>query len=206
MPDIKQRDTDEIDVTFRPAPSSKGVALRQAIEKIPPGSKIIVVSSFVKLLELVRPYLEHAGIKTVMYTAKDSIRKRARALESFKKDEKIQCLLMSIKAGRTGLNLTEANHMIIMDLAWNPATEQQALGRIHRIGQEKEVHCTRLIVQDSVEARLKDLQSGKQRMSDETLGVAGGFKLDFKKLDRTQLRYLFGLDASGRRIVNEKTL
>lgn len=205
MPDISGPDSEDFDRTFKPQPSSKVVKLRQLIADIPREDKIIVVSGFAKVLELVRPYLERAGFKTEIYTAKYSMKERLRALESFKTDESVKCLLMSSKAGGSGLNITEANHMIFLDLAWNPATEQQCLGRIHRIGQEKPVFCTRLIVENSIEDRMKTLQSDKQKMSDETLGIASGFRLDVKNMGIAQLKYLFGLTDFKRKPVKRNT-
>lgn len=71
---------------------------------------------------------------------------------------------MSLKAGGVGLNLTAASNVFIMDPWWNPAVEEQAIMRIHRIGQKRTVHVRRFIVKDTVEERMQQVQARKQRM------------------------------------------
>lgn len=180
---------------IRPQPSSKVVALLQVLKQVPEGDKVVIVSDFVKLLELISPCLEAEGYKAVFYTGEQSTKEKTKSLERFRTEKSIDCLLMSLKAGGAGLNITEANHMVIMDLAWNPATESQCLGRVHRIGQTREVFCTRLVVEGTVEDRMREVQSGKRKIEDELLNVLDGDGKD-RILDLDQMNFLVGLQKA----------
>jgi SNF2 family DNA or RNA helicase len=81
-------------------------------------------------------------------------------------------LLASLKAGGTGLNLTAADHVFLMDLWWNPAVEDQAADRAHRIGQQRPVFVHRLVAKDTVEERIVALQERKRGIADAALGDA----------------------------------
>src|SRR5262249_52545058 len=85
-----------------------------------------------------------------------------------------EVLLVSLKAGGTGLNLTAADHVFLLDPWWNPAVEDQAADRAHRIGQDKPVVIYRLIAKDTVEERILALQAKKRTIADTALGDAGG--------------------------------
>jgi len=80
-----------------------------------------------------------------------SQRKRAKVLKQFEEDKSIKVFLISLKAGGVGLNLVSANHVFLVDPWWNPAVEEQAIQRIHRIGQTKDVYVTRLICNNTIE-------------------------------------------------------
>ena len=82
-------------------------------------------------------------------------------------------MLVSLKAGGTGLNLTAADHVFLLDPWWNPAVEDQAADRAHRIGQDKPVMVYRLVAKDTVEERILALQERKRRLADAALGEAG---------------------------------
>ena len=99
--------------------------------------------------------------------------------------------LLSLKAGGTGLNLTQADYVIHLDPWWNPAVEQQATDRAHRIGQTRPVVSCRLVAQDTVEERILKLQDAKRDLADAALGTEGGF---VKSLSADELRDLFETD------------
>uniref|UniRef100_A0A453NBD5 Helicase C-terminal domain-containing protein n=1 Tax=Aegilops tauschii subsp. strangulata TaxID=200361 RepID=A0A453NBD5_AEGTS len=93
-----------------------------------------------------------------------NLQQRERVIREFSEDKRILVLLMSLKAGGVGINLTAASNAFVMDPWWNPAVEEQAVMRIHRIGQTKSVSIKRFIVKGTVEERMEAVQARKQRM------------------------------------------
>jgi len=98
-----------------------------------------------------------------------SLESRKDALNNIQSKPSVTVILVSLKAGGTGLNLTSCNNVILFDLWWNPAVEEQAFGRAHRMGQTKKVHIYRLVVSNSVEERIVELQDRKKKLATETL-------------------------------------
>ena len=98
-----------------------------------------------------------------------SIKKRADSVKTFSTDENIACMLISSKAGGTGLNLIKANHVFLMDLWWNYAAEEQAMDRCYRIGQTKECRVVRYCCKDSVEERILAIQERKQLLAKRSM-------------------------------------
>ena len=98
-----------------------------------------------------------------------SQKKRAETLQRFKKEEKLPVFLVSLKAGGVGLNLTMANHVFLIDPWWNPAVEDQAVERVHRIGQKKNVEIIRFICRHTVEERIIELHVHKKELFDSTI-------------------------------------
>ena len=97
-------------------------------------------------------------------------------------------LLISLKAGNAGLNLTAADYVFLFDPWWNTAVEQQAIDRTHRIGQTKKVFAYKMICKDSIEERIIQLQERKKKLSDELIGEENGF---VKSLTEDDIRFLF---------------
>jgi len=123
------------------------------------GHKVLIFSQFVKQLTLYREYFNEHRIP---YDYLDgSTQNRGDIVKHFQEDEKTQVFLISIKAGGVGLNLTEADYVFILDPWWNPAVEQQAIDRTHRIGQTKNVFIYKFITKDSVEEKILALQQRK---------------------------------------------
>jgi len=123
------------------------------------GHKVLIFSQFVKQLTLYREYFNNHRIP---YDYLDgSTQNRGDIVKHFQEDEKTQVFLISIKAGGVGLNLTEADYVFILDPWWNPAVEQQAIDRTHRIGQTKNVFIYKFITKDSVEEKILALQQRK---------------------------------------------
>ena len=91
-------------------------------------------------------------------------RNRQEVIESFRKDEECRVFLISLKAGGTGLNLTEAGYVLMLDPWWNPASEDQAVHRAHRIGQQKPVIAYRFISKNSIEEKILKLQEKKKKL------------------------------------------
>ncbi|MDR2465986.1 MAG: DEAD/DEAH box helicase [Prevotellaceae bacterium] len=127
------------------------------------GHKALIFSSFVKLLKLLAGIFDERGWKYAMLTGSTVDREGEIAKFS---DSDTSCFFISLKAGGTGLNLTEADYVFIVDPWWNPAAEMQALSRAHRIGQKKNVMVYRFISNDSVEEKILRLQNEKLRLSE----------------------------------------
>lgn len=125
-------------------------------------------------------------------------RERDDAIRTFKTKDKMKIMLMSLKCGGVGLNLTRANRCIALDLAWSAAVENQGYSRLHRIGQTKKVSVHRLTINNTVEQRMLDIQNRKQLLADASLGEGSGKKIG--KLTVADLANLFGLDARGNRL------
>jgi SNF2-related domain/Helicase conserved C-terminal domain len=134
------------------------------------GHKALVFSQWTSFLDLVEPHLASAGIPFCRLDG--TTRDRAGVTETFQSDAGPPVMLVSLKAGGSGLNLTAADHVFLCDLWWNPAVEDQAADRAHRIGQERPVTIYRLVTTDTVEERILALQAQKRGLVDAALGDA----------------------------------
>jgi SNF2 family DNA or RNA helicase len=134
------------------------------------GHKALVFSQWTSLLDLLEPLLAQAEIA---YTRLDgATRDRAAVVEAFQAEAGPPVMLVSLKAGGTGLNLTAADHVFLCDPWWNPAVEDQAADRAHRIGQERPVTIYRLVSAGTVEERILELAQRKRAVADAALGDA----------------------------------
>ena len=153
--------------------SSKVEALREALEDAAAdGHKALVFSQWTSLLDRIEPALSEAGIA---FTRLDgSTRDRGAVVSEFQSESGPPVLLASLKAGGTGLNLTAADHVFLMDPWWNPAAEDQAADRAHRIGQDRPVMVYRVVARETVEEGILALQERKRALADAALGGAAG--------------------------------
>jgi hypothetical protein len=144
--------------------SSKLELLLETLEEaVSEGHKALVFSQWTSLLDLVEPHLRALALN---FTRLDgSTSDRGAVVKSFQEDEHVSVMLLSLKAGGTGLNLTAADHVFLLDPWWNPAAEDQAADRAHRIGQERPVFVHRLIAENTVEERILALQEKKRGLS-----------------------------------------
>ncbi len=151
--------------------SSKVEALVEALsDASADGHKVLVFSQWTSLLDLVEPHLRQEGIA---FTRLDgSTRDRAAVVGEFQAEAGPPVMLVSLKAGGTGLNLTAADHVFLLDPWWNPAVEDQAADRAHRIGQDRPVMVYRMVAKDTVEERILALQEKKRAIADVALGDA----------------------------------
>lgn len=127
--------------------------------------KILIFSQFVTMLNLVGKALSSKHIPFAYLTG--STRDRETVVKGFQSNEATRVFLISLKAGGTGLNLTAADYVYIVDPWWNPAVENQAIDRSHRIGQNKHVVAVRLICQDTIEEKIQQLQASKKELVNE---------------------------------------
>lgn len=150
------------------------------------GHKALVFSQFVQMLTLVREALD---ARTTPYCYLDGrTRNRQAVVDEFQTNPAIPFFLISLKAGGVGLNLTAADYVIHIDPWWNPAVEMQATDRTHRIGQDKPVFVYKLVVRDSVEEKILQLQEHKRALVEQIITTEGSL---FKSLTREDVEALF---------------
>lgn len=149
--------------------STKLELFREKIDEILEGRhKVLVFSQFVKHLAILRNELDVMGVPYQYLDGSTSVKKRKQAVEAFQAGEG-DVFLISLKAGGTGLNLTAADYVIHMDPWWNPAVEDQATDRAHRIGQQRPVNVYRLITKGTIEEKIVDLHNTKRDLADSLL-------------------------------------
>ncbi|KAH7302007.1 hypothetical protein KP509_23G052300 [Ceratopteris richardii] len=154
-----------IDIEKNWTESSKVSALMRELDALRrKGEKSIVFSQWTTFLDLLQIPLNRQRHKFVRLDGSISQSQRERVIKDFSNDPKILIMLISLKAGGVGINLTAASNVFLLDPWWNPAVEEQAIMRIHRIGQTKKVSVKRFITKDSVEERMQQVQARKQRM------------------------------------------
>jgi len=136
--------------------------------------KVLLFSSFVKHLELFKEYFEQQNWKYAMLTG--STTNRAEQIQQFQEEPDRQLFLISLKAGGVGLNLTSADYVFFLDPWWNPAAENQALSRAHRIGQQSKVMVYRFITEESIEQKILKLQERKKELADVFINNNNPFK------------------------------
>jgi SNF2 family DNA or RNA helicase len=156
-------------------------------EMIPEGRRILLFSQFTSMLDLIKPRLKEAGIPFV--ELRGDTRDRGEPVRSFEAGE-VPLFLISLKAGGRGLNLTSADTVIHYDPWWNPAVEDQASDRAHRIGQTKSVFVYKMIASDTVEERILELQERKADLANIAFSEEG----DVATLDFDDIDFLFGAD------------
>ncbi len=133
------------------------------------GRRILLFSQFTSMLALIDERLEKLGIARITLTGDTPVPARQELVDRFQRGE-VPVFLISLKAGGTGLNLTSADTVVLYDPWWNPAVEDQAIDRAHRIGQDKPVFVYRLVAQGTVEERMLDLQARKRALADALYG------------------------------------
>jgi len=159
--------------------------LMEQIEEKSPNHKILVFSQFVSMLDLIRKALNQRKIGYSYLTG--STRDRAAVVNAFQKEADKRVFLISLKAGGTGLNLTAADYVYLMDPWWNPAVENQAIDRVHRIGQEKHVVAVRLVCTDTLEEKMLTLQQKKQVLFQQLIQPDEGMIQKLSKSDLLSL-------------------
>jgi len=150
--------------------------------------KALIFSQFLGMLALIRAKLEELGIKYEYFDGSTSAPDREKAIQSFQNNEEVRVFLISLKAGGVGLNLTAADYVYIVDPWWNPAVEQQAIDRTHRIGQTKNIFAYRMICKDTIEDKILQLQEKKRALAKDIISDDASF---VKTLTREDVEYLF---------------
>ncbi|MCM6777833.1 DEAD/DEAH box helicase [Nocardia sp. CDC159] len=155
------------------------------------GEKALLFTQFREFGELIAPYLsERFGTPIPFLHGGVSKSGRDAMVERFQREDGPPLMLLSLKAGGTGLNLTAANHVVHLDRWWNPAVENQATDRAFRIGQRRDVQVRKLVCVDTIEERIDDMIGGKQELANLTVGTGESW---ITELSSEELRELFAL-------------
>ncbi len=152
--------------------------------------KVLVFSQFTTMLNLLQAECNKQSIAHYRLDGQTPLPKRAEMVNAFQQDDcSTNLFLISLKAGNTGLTLTAADYVFLFDPYWNRATEQQAIDRTHRIGQNKSVFAYKIICKNTIEERIIQLQNRKQKIADDLISEDDGF---IKSLTEEDLKFLFG--------------
>lgn len=150
--------------------------------------KVLVFSQFLGMLALIRQKLEEDNISYVYFDGSSNTTEREKAIREFQNNHECRVFLISLKAGGIGLNLTAADYVYIVDPWWNPAVEQQAIDRTHRIGQTKNIFAYRLICKDTLEEKMLLLQEHKRTLANDLVSDDSAFQ---KRLTKDDIEFLF---------------
>ncbi|RYG04745.1 MAG: helicase SNF2 [Chitinophagaceae bacterium] len=150
--------------------------------------KALIFSQFLGMLALIRTKLTELGVDYEYFDGSTTAVDREKAIQRFQNDDNCRVFLISLKAGGVGLNLTAADYVYIVDPWWNPAVEQQAIDRTHRIGQTKNIFAYRMICKDTIEDKILQLQERKRLLARDLITDDEGF---VKSLTRADVEYLF---------------
>ena len=148
--------------------------------------KILIFSQFVTMLELIKAELETNEIQYEYLTGQT--RNRQEKVENFQNNDDVRVFLISLKAGGTGLNLTAADYVYIVDPWWNPAVEAQAIDRCYRIGQDKSVMAYKMICKDTIEEKIIEYQKSKKKLASDIIKTDDSF---VKSLTKNDIKDLF---------------
>lgn len=160
-------------------------------EVIAAGSKAVVFSQFVSLLERVKPVLARAFPTVPVHELTGRTLDRSKPVNAFQEHEGPALMLVSLKAGGTGITLHAADYVFLLDPWWNPAVENQAIDRVHRIGQDKTVFVYRMVSAGTIEQRVQALQKSKRELFDQVVGSLsdiGGLDASVQSLSELILR------------------
>jgi SNF2 family DNA or RNA helicase len=181
-----------LEKTWRPsAKIMQTMALLENIRKNDPTEKTLVFSQFTSLLDLVEVPLQKNKIRYQRFDGSMSMDDRADAVDAFMDNPLENVMLVSLKAGNAGLNLSKASQVILLDPFWNPFVEDQAVDRAHRMPQKREVTVHRVLVPETVEDRICHLQDGKRELIGQALDERASKEL--ARLSVANIKYLFGM-------------
>ncbi len=156
--------------------SAKSAKLERMLELVEElkeeGRRALIFSQFTDVLDLVEPLLNTSGISWLRLDGSTPAARRSKLVQRFQEGE-ADVFLISLKAGGVGLNLTAADYVLLLDPWWNPAVEEQAASRAHRMGQQNPVTVCRLVVRGTVEERILQLQREKKELAESILATGG---------------------------------
>ena len=159
------------EIDFSLEDSGKVVVLLSRLEEAFDGTKkrkVVIFSQFVKFLDRLKPLINKVFPEVNLYELNGSTRDRSKPVSGFQKDEHSAIIFVSLKAGGTGVTLHSADYLFLMDPWWNPAVENQAIDRVHRMGQKLPVFIFRMITKSTIEERIQVLKSEKSALFDST--------------------------------------
>jgi SNF2 family DNA or RNA helicase len=170
-----------IDDNYAEDSGKHDVIIDNIMNLVAEGHKALIFSSFVKHLELYTAFCEANNLKYAFLTGEVPQQQREKIIKKFQEEQDIHLFFISIKAGGFGLNLTSADYVFILDPWWNPAVEEQALSRAHRMGQKKKVFVYRFIAKDTLEEKIHVLQEKKSQLADSFINNNNPFKVSDKE-------------------------
>ncbi|KAG0557107.1 hypothetical protein KC19_11G102700 [Ceratodon purpureus] len=160
------------------------------VEKVDSTEKAIVFSQWTSMLDLLEQPLKQAGFCFRRLDGTMSVAARERAVSDFNTLPEVTVMIMSLKAASLGLNMVAASHVLLLDVWWNPTTEDQAIDRAHRIGQTRTVRVSRFTVKDTIEDRILALQERKRQIVASAFGETDGGE-NGSRLTTEDLTFLF---------------
>ncbi|GAA5825079.1 hypothetical protein JCM11251_006091 [Rhodosporidiobolus azoricus] len=152
--------------------------------------KTIVFSQFTSMFEVLEPFLKKNGFRYTRFDGKMNAKKKEESLDKIRNDPLTTVILVSLKCGAVGLNLTCCSRVLLLDLWWNPAIEQQAFDRAHRFGQLDDVKIYKILIENTVEDRILALQEQKAEIAKAAIEGGGDVKAA-SKLNLRDILYLF---------------
>jgi non-specific serine/threonine protein kinase len=183
------------DAVYAPEASAKFQRLGELCTEIASrGEKVLVFSQFREITDPLADYLATVfGRPGLLLHGGIAVKKRSALVGTFQRDDGPPFIVMSIKAGGTGLNLTRASHVIHFDRWWNPAVENQATDRAFRIGQTRNVLVHKFVTRGTIEERIDEMIRDKQEMADALL-KSGGAEKQLTEMNDEELLQLVSLD------------
>ncbi|KAJ2889345.1 hypothetical protein GGI21_003745 [Coemansia aciculifera] len=164
-----------------------------------PEDKCVVFCEHLEAIRLIAAYIGQRGFPSIIYHGSMTKKQRDAALSSFASDRDVPVLIVSKRAGAVGINITAANHVILESAWWNPSIDSQAIDRVHRIGQTKNVHVHILIAQNTVDEKMHAIQESKRSLIDSVIGRT--VDDERKRLNVNDILYMLQspLDVAARR-------
>lgn len=171
----------------QPFESVKVRLLLEELNQLTHPHKALVFSQFTTMLDVLEEPLRQAGISFLRIDGQTPATQRQERVDQFQQRDEISVMLISLKAGNAGLNLTAADYVFLIDPWWNTAVEQQAIDRTHRIGQQRNVFAYRLICKNTIEEKILQLQERKKQLASDLVGEEVGF---VKSLTEDDIHFL----------------
>ncbi|KAH8102679.1 P-loop containing nucleoside triphosphate hydrolase protein [Cristinia sonorae] len=168
----------------------KSVDIYFRIQHDRPGDKVIIISRFRDTLEVLASYFRNVGIQSIYYRGDMSAQQRTEALRQLAEDDSCMICFMTVQSGGVGLNITSCNNVILLEPWWNPYIEEQAFGRVHRIGQKKDCHIYRLYALGTIDEQILETQEKKYKL------VKGIFSAFEGPTDEDREEWMKGVSAS----------
>jgi SNF2 family DNA or RNA helicase len=171
--------------------TSDSVKLQELLRELEENTgyhKVLVFSQFTGMLQLIAGAMQEHNIPHYYLDGSTRAEQRQELVQLFQTTDEVKIFLISLKAGGVGLTLTAADYVYLIDPWWNPAAEQQAIDRTHRIGQQQKVFAYKMICRDTVEEKILALQQRKKSLAEDIISEDTGF---IKSLSTEDVAYLF---------------
>lgn len=183
-------DTPQLFIEDYSGESGKLASLRELLQRLKEDNRrVLIFSQFRQMLNLIEKEMLELGLTSYILTGSTSAQKRQEMTRAFNAGSR-DAVLISLKAGGVGLNLTGADTVVLVDLWWNPAVESQAISRAHRMGQKEKVECYRLVTRGSIEEKILELQESKRHLVTSLLDGNG----EKSSMTAEEIRNILGIE------------